>query len=318
MKQIVCLATSPWFPIPTRKQQVMSRIPDAEILYFDPSATVIAPLKDKTTKPLMTAYKKPGFRPQPNITVYSLPPVLPFFNRSRAINRINQKRIAAYVRMVFATAAPLAERLQAANPKARFIPNGADFERFNRASWPIAVPDEMRAIPHPIFGFVGALQPCIEYSFVECAAKAHPEWSFVWIGGEKPGANLSALKSLGNCHFLGIKPNDQLPQYLAQFDACLNLFAAGKLSKDVSPLKFYEYLATGKPIISTRQPDQILRYAPLIHIADTAEQFTARCAEALSDTQPERMEARIEEGRKSSWDSRVREMCAILRDMGIL
>ena len=176
----------------------------------------------------------------------------------------------------------------------------------------------MRAIPHPIFGFVGALQPCIEYSFVECAAKAHPEWSFVWIGGEKPGANLSALKSLGNCHFLGIKPNDQLPQYLAQFDACLNLFAAGKLSKDVSPLKFYEYLATGKPIISTRQPDQILRYAPLIHIADTAEQFTARCAEALSDTQPERMEARIEEGRKSSWDSRVREMCAILRDMGIL
>ena len=103
-----------------------------------------------------------------------------------------------------------------------------------------------------------------------------------------------------------------------QFDACLNLFAAGKLSKDVSPLKFYEYLATGKPIVSTRQPDQILRYAPLIHIADTAEQFTARCAEALSDTQPERMEARIEEGRKSSWDSRVREMCAILRDMGIL
>ena len=97
MKQIVCLATSPWFPIPTRKQQVMSRIPDAEILYFDPSATVIAPLKDKTTKPLMTAYKKPGFRPQPNITVYSLPPVLPFFNRSRAINRITHTRIASYV-----------------------------------------------------------------------------------------------------------------------------------------------------------------------------------------------------------------------------
>ena len=53
MKQIVCLATSPWYPIPTRKQQVMSRMPDAEILYFDPSATIIAPLRDKSTKPLM-------------------------------------------------------------------------------------------------------------------------------------------------------------------------------------------------------------------------------------------------------------------------
>ena len=100
MKQIVCLATSPWYPIPTRKQQVMSRIPDAEILYFDPSVSVIAPLKDKKARPMLTAYKKEGFRPQKNITVYSLPPVLPFFNKSRAINRVNQKRIAAYVRKI--------------------------------------------------------------------------------------------------------------------------------------------------------------------------------------------------------------------------
>ena len=77
MRQIVCLATSPWYPIPTRKQQVMSRIPDAEILYFDPSATIIAPLRDKHAKPLMTKYKEPPVHPQENITVYSLPPVLP-------------------------------------------------------------------------------------------------------------------------------------------------------------------------------------------------------------------------------------------------
>ena len=188
--------------------------------------------------------------------------------------------------MVFATAAPLAERLRAANPKARFIPNGANFERFYQASQPQPVPSELAALPHPIFGFVGALQPCIEYGFVEHAAKAHPEWSFVWIGGEKPGADVSALKALPNCHFLGIKPNEQLPQYLAHFDVCLNLFASGPLSKDVSPLKFYEYLATGKPIVSTRQPDQILQYAPLIHIADTADEFVEKCAEARSDTQP--------------------------------
>ena len=98
MKQIVCLATSPWYPIPTRKQQVMSRIPDAEILYFDPSATIIAPLRDKTAKPLMTAWKQPGEKVKDNITVYRLPPVLPFFNKCRAINRANQKNIAKFVR----------------------------------------------------------------------------------------------------------------------------------------------------------------------------------------------------------------------------
>lgn len=381
MKQIVCLATSPWYPIPTRKQQVMSRIPDAQILYFDPSASLLAPLKDKRTRPLMTAYRNPGVRPQPNITVYSLPPVLPFFNKFRFLNRVNQRRIAAFVRkkmqkhgfetpllwvyspvtvdavdriphsalvydcvdrhsayggmmdpalvdaeelelaakcdQVFATAAALTERLRAANPKTEFIPNGANFDRFVRASYPQSVPEELRSIRHPIFGFVGALQPCIEYDFAAYAAKQHPEWSFVWIGAEKPGAELASLKALPNCHFLGLKPNEELPKYLAQFDACLNLFAQSALSKDVSPLKFYEYLATGKPIVSTRQPDQILQYAPLIHIAGTREEFEACCVQALNDTDPARREARIEEGRKSSWDARVRQMCARLHEEGL-
>ncbi len=382
MKQIVCLATSPWYPIPTRKQQVMSRIPDAEILYFDPSASLLAPLRDKAAKPLMTAYKKPGEKVKENITVYRLPPVLPFFNKCRFINRINQKRMAGYVRkrmkahgfeapllwvyspvtvdcvdyiphrglvydcvdrhsaygglmnpalvdqmelelaqktdMTFATAKPLAERLQKAQPEARFIPNGANFERFFEATKPQPVPEDLKDIPHPIFGFVGALQTCIEYGFVEKAAKARPQWHFVWIGNEKPGADLAGLKALSNVHFLGVKPNEKLPAYLAHFDVCLNLFDAGPLSKDVSPLKFYEYLATGKPIVSTRQPDQILQFAPIIHIADDAAGFEKACAAALADTAPSRTQARIEAGRNSSWDARVKEICDVLREKGIL
>ena len=161
---------------------------------------------------------------------------------------------------VFATAQPLAERLEKANPHTAFIPNGANFSRFYEASKAQPCPEDLKSIPRPILGFVGALQPCIAYDFVAHAAKAHPEWSFVFIGGEKPGADLGQLKQLKNCYFLGLKPNEQLPQYMAQFAVCLNLFAAGDLSKDVSPLKFYEYLATGKPIVSTPQPDQVLQF----------------------------------------------------------
>lgn len=381
MKQIVCMATSPWYPIPTRKQQLMSRMPDAEILYFDPSVSYLAPLRDKSAKAHLRAYQKPAVRPQENLSVYALPPVLPFFNRFRLINRINQKRIARFVRKkmaehgfqnpllwvyspvtvdlvdhvphsglvydcvdrhsayggqmnpalvdamelelagkcgaVFATAAPLAERLRAAKPDACFIPNGANFERFYEAAKPQIVPDDMKDIPHPIFGFVGALQTCIEYGYVAHAAQAHPEWSFVWIGNEKPGADLAKLRTLKNVYFLGVKPNEQLPQYLAHVDACLNLFAESDLSKDVSPLKFYEYLATGKPIVSTRQPDQILQYAPIIHIAESKEAFVDCCAAALSDTQKERTQARIEAGRKSSWDARVAEILAVLKKKGL-
>ena len=176
----------------------------------------------------------------------------------------------------------------------------------------------MKDIPHPIFGFVGALQTCIEYGYVEQAAKARPGWQFVWIGNEKPGVDLSTLRAMPNVRFLGVKPNAELPRYLAQFDVCLNLFDAGPLSKDVSPLKFYEYLATGKPIVSTRQPDQVLQFSDIIHIADDAKSFEQACAAALDDTQPERTDARIEAGRNSSWDARVGEICAVLREKGIM
>ena len=198
------------------------------------------------------------------------------------------------------------------------IPNGANFERFVQAAQPQPVPEDLRDIPHPIFGFVGALQSCIEYDYLEAAAKARPDWSFVLIGKEKPGVDLTALHAMPNVHFLGLKPNEQLPQYLAHFDACLNLFAKSDLSKDVSPLKFYEYLATGRPIVSTRQPDQILQYAPLIEIADSQEEFIAACEASLADTAPERTKARIEAGRACSWDSRVAQMCEILQEQGIL
>jgi len=381
MKQIVCLATSPWYPIPTRKQQVMSRIPDAEILYFDPSITYIAPLKDKLARPKLKAYKNAGEEVKPGLTVYALPPVLPFFNKFRWINKLNQRRIARYIRkrmkqhgmekpvlwvynpvtvdcvdhvphsalvydcvdrhsaygglmnpalvdamelelaakcnQVFATAKGLAERLQAANPNTEFIPNGANFERFVQASEKMDCPEDMRQISKPIFGFVGALQECIEYGFLKSAAKSHPEWNFVFIGRENAGVDLTDLRAMKNCHFLGLKPNEMLPAYISQFDACLNLFATSDLSKDVSPLKFYEYLATGKPIVSTPQPDQVLQYAPLIHIAADAEAFSACCAATLEDTDEGRTSARIDEGRKSSWDARVGQMLGVLEERGV-
>ena len=381
-KQIVCLATSPWYPIPTRKQQVMRRLRGAEILYFDPSISVIAPLKDPGAKPKLKACRNPGEQVLPHITVHSLPPVWPFFNKYRWINRRNQRRVARYLRkilaqrgfekpvlwvyspvcadlvdlvphsalvydcvdrhsaygglmdpalvdrmelelaarcdMVFATAQPLADRLRAANPRTAFIPNGADFDLFHQAAQPRPVPEDLRELAGPILGFVGALQGCIEYGFVAEAARVRPDWQFVFIGRALPGVDLSALEALPNVRFLGLKPHGQLPDYIARFDVCLNLFAPSDLSKDVSPLKFYEYLATGKPIVSTPQPDQVLQYAPLLHIAHTAAEFQDACAAALAENAPQQTAARIEAGRQSAWDARVAQMETLLQDAGVL
>ena len=90
----------------------------------------------------------------------------------------------------------LAERLKSAQPETRVYSERGKFRAILcRRAKPQPVPEDLQSIPHPIFGFVGALQTCIEYGFVEAAAKARPDWQFVWIGNEKPGADLSALRA---------------------------------------------------------------------------------------------------------------------------
>ena len=97
---VVCLSTTNYHPLPTRKQNVMSRLRNSEVLYFDPPVSLIAPLKDKKASAYINKYKQPGEKVEghENITVYALPPVLPFFNKFRWVNKINQKRQAAFVR----------------------------------------------------------------------------------------------------------------------------------------------------------------------------------------------------------------------------
>ena len=378
MKQIVCLSTSNWHPTPTRKQQVMSRLKDAEILYFEPPVTWLAPLKDPGARGRLRAGKT-GERVKDGLTVYATPPVLPFYNKLRWVNALNMRRQARFVKKimaahgfenpllwaysptaadiagriphsglvydcvdrhsaykglitpavvdgmeadlaraagtVFATAKGLADTLKAYNERTFLIPNGANFELFNRASGDLPAPAAFDGVSGPVFGFVGALQECVDYSMVRHAALEEPGWTFVFAGSQIPGADLSPLVGLPNVRLLGLVPHDELPPYVAQFDVCLNLFKTGKLAQDVSPLKFYEYLAAGKPIVSTPQPLQVLDYADSVYIAATGPEFTACCRRALDEARnPERPDAaaarrrRVEYGRAASWDARVAEI----------
>ena len=383
MQQIVCLSTSNWYGIPTRKQQVMGRLKNAEILYFEPPVTYIAPLKDKTASERISAHREEGKKPMDNITVYALPPVLPFYNKYRPINRINQRKLASFIRskmrehgfdnpilwvyhpssvdavdriphssliydcvdrhsgypglinpevvnkmeselskksdVVFATAKGLYETLSKTNNNTYLIPNGANYELFSRVDDPaLPIPDDLFNVPKPVLGFTGALQECINYEYVAYAARRHPEWSFVFIGSPLPGVDFSVLDGLSNVYLLGRKDYKDVVNYLAYFDVCLNIFKSGDLSKDVSPLKFYEYLSTGKPIVSTPQPVQVQEYSDVIYIASSPDEFVEKCSIAIKERSNWHTMRRRELGRDCSWDSRITEMRLALQKSNIL
>lgn len=377
MEQIICLSTSNYNPYPTRKQNVMNRLAEAEILYFDPPVTYLAPLKDKSVRPRLRKFKQPGEQVKDNITVYALPPVWPLGNKYRWINRHNQKKLARYIRkkaaqhgfarphlwcysptsadiiphlkhagliydcvdrhsaysglinpqvvdamerdlasaadMVFCTAAGLYETLVQYNPCTKLIPNGADYPLFSQAA---KVPHQVNP-QQPVFGFVGMLQDCIAYDFLLALADAFPNGEIRLIGRIMPGVDIAPLEQKSNIRLLGLLPQKQLPQEIGQFDVCLNLFAPGRLSKDVSPLKFYEYLATGKPIVSTREPLQVSEYDNIIYIADNIDDFIAKCHLALAENDPALVQARMAAGAAASWDNRVQQMEDCLRERGV-
>lgn len=382
MKKIVCMSSSNWYPFPTSKQEVMQRLTDCEILYFDPPITLLAPLKDKSVKPRLTAFKGAEKSPRKNITVCALPPVLPFGNRFRFINFINQGLTARYVRKkmkehgfgresvlwmylpghcdlakrlkvsarvytcvdrhsgyrgqirpalvdgmehrlaascdaVFATAKGLYENLKADNPNTWLIPNGVNYKLFSAAQKTQEVPEALQGIKGPVIGFIGALQEWIDYPLLARLAKEHPEYTLVFAGREYPNTQIDLLRGLPNVRMLGLLPQGELPMYLARFDVCLNPFRASSLSRDVSPLKFYEYLATGKPIVSTPEPVQVRDFADAVCIAKDADEFIRLVDEALNHDTAERREKRIAYALACSWDARAKLFEEHLKECGV-
>lgn len=384
--KVVCLSTINYHPLPTRKQNVMNRLRNTEVLYFDPPVSIIAPLKDKKCKDRLTAYKTQKDKPQENVTVYALPPVLPFFYKFRWLNKWNQKRQAQFIRqkmqehgfgedtvlwcyspssadileylphqklvydcvdrhsaykghwnpdivnamekdlaekcdMVFSTAQGLHETLSAYNAHAEMIPNGCAYEIFSQVytkADTLSCPEKMKNLKHPVFGFVGMLQECIDYDLMEALAKTHPEATVFCIGRTLPGVDLSRFDKYPNVVFNGLVPQKELPQYIAQFDVCLNVFRAGMLSKDVSPLKFYEYLATGKPIVSSKEPLQVEDFKDVVYIAENTEQFLQMCDMAAAEQDEAKRSKRVAYGAQCSWDERVHQMEKTLYALQIL
>lgn len=383
MKNIVCLSTTSFEPLPTRKQNVMTRLQNVNVLYFDPPVSILAPLKDKTAKKKLFAFKNSGYQPRENITVYSLPPILPFWGKIRFINKINQFVQAQYVKskmkkhyynnavlwcyspsncdilphvkynhLVYdcidrhsgykgmlnpdvinkmekdlatkasaciTTATGLFDTIKQYNENTYLIPNGCAYELFSQAnSNEFDTPEELLNATGKIFGFVGMLQECIDYTLIESLAKSRPNDTIIFIGKTLPSVDLSHLEKYNNIIFKGLIPQKDLPAYISKFDVCLNVFRSGSLSKDVSPLKFYEYLATGKPIVSTTEPLQVADFADCIYISKNPEDFLRKCEQALSETDDIKSKLRMEHGKNCSWDERVNQIQTTLFSQNIL
>jgi glycosyltransferase involved in cell wall biosynthesis len=161
------------------------------------------------------------------------------------------------------------------------FPSSIEKEHFAKARIINEDPVDQASIPHPRFGFYGVIDERFDIDLIEQVAKQRPDWHFVLIG---PVVKIdqATLPRYSNIHYLGGKDYKELPNYLGGWDVAIIPFALNESTKYISPTKTPEYLAAGKPVISTAIRDVVSPYGDnkLVHIANTAEDFIIH-AEAI-------------------------------------
>jgi UDP-galactopyranose mutase len=164
------------------------------------------------------------------------------------------------------------------------FPSSIDKEHFEQARTIEKDPEDQVGIPHPRFGFCGVIDERLDIDLIATVAQQKPDWHFVMIG---PVVKIdpASLPKLPNIHYLGGKDYKHLPQYIAGWDIAIIPFALNESTKFISPTKTPEYLAAGKPVISTPIRDVVRPYGEnnLVHIAANPEEFITHAEQELEN-----------------------------------
>ncbi len=196
------------------------------------------------------------------------------------------------------------------------FPSSIDAAHFAQARSVSRDPEDQAGIPHPRLGFFGVIDERMDIELLDAVAAARPDWHLVLVG---PVVKIEAseLPRRSNIHYLGGKSYDELPAYLAGWDVALLPFARNESTRFISPTKTPEYLAAGKPVVSTSIRDVVRPYGEmgLVRIADTPGEFVEAVELSLAEDSASRMGAVDAFLSQTSWDRTWGRMSELIEDV---
>ncbi|HEY3864500.1 MAG TPA: glycosyltransferase [Solirubrobacteraceae bacterium] len=228
--------------------------------------------------------------------------------------RAAETRFAARADLVLASAPALADRMRMLSGNVLYAPNVADTELFATALAPGPMDAALAALPAPRIVFTGAIvQTKLDFELLIALARKHPDWSFALVGpvglGD-PRTDVSELAAAPNIHLPGARTYSELPAVLRAADAGLIPYARNELTESIFPMKVYEYLAAGLPVIATPLP--ALAEIAEVATASNAEGIARLLEEALTRDSPERRAERSRVAASHSWERRLQEIEAAI------
>ncbi len=224
--------------------------------------------------------------------------------------RAAETRFAGRADLVLASAPKLAQRLSAISHNVLYVPNVADVELFAGALRDGPLDAGMAELPHPRIVFTGAVVTTkLDMDLLVVLARIRRDWSFALVGPVGPGdprADVSALAAEPNIHLLGPRAYEQLPSVLRAADAGLIPYALNQLTDSIFPMKVYEYLAAGLPVVATPLPS--LERVEEVRSAPDAEGIAKLLDEVLAHDGPAARAARSRAAEAHSWERRIEEI----------
>jgi len=228
--------------------------------------------------------------------------------------RAAEARFARRADVVLASSQPLAERMRRLNRNVYYMANVADTELFSTAQRSGPIDPAVAALPRPRIVFVGAIAGTkLDIRLLIELAELRPQWSVVLVGpvglGD-PLVDLSILGDVPNLHLLGPRCYAELPEVLRGAQAAVIPYKLNQLTASIFPMKVYEYLAAGLPVVATALPS--LAEVDGITFAADASEMVAALEQAVSEDSVDARAARARLADGHSWEARLRELAEVV------
>ena len=220
---------------------------------------------------------------KPEVVVYDCMDELSAFKFAPPELTLFEKELFQKADIVFTGGHSIYENKKNAHHNIYAFPSSIEKAHFGKARRIRTDPEDQKRIPHTRFGFFGVIDERFDIDMIDAVAKRKPEWQFVLLG---PVVKIdpAALPKRSNIHYLGGKKYDELPTYIAGWSIAMIPFAINESTRFISPTKTPEYLAAGKPVISTPIRDVVSPYGnnKLVHIVNNADEFIAAAEKELA------------------------------------
>lgn len=215
-----------------------------------------------------------------------------------------EKELINKADLVFVTAKKMKRDLEKSSKREiHYLPNGVEDGRFASEA---SLPQEFKSIARPRIVYVGTISSWFDKDLLKFCASENPKLNFIIIGPSN--IDLSDLKLYNNVHILGGVPYDKVPSYLKNADLGIIPFKVDLLSKSINPVKLYEYLAAGLPVVSSFFED-LEDFQDIIFMAKNKEEFSSFLDKALQAKDKEKYQRVAQE---NTWEARFRKMLKII------